>query len=85
MVEWVFWAVAAVAVAACLGVVFAPLLRRRAGTAGRASYDMQVHRDQLREVESDLTRGLLSEAAAAAARVEISRRLLAAAAAEGAE
>ena len=45
---------------------------------------MQVHRDQLREVEADLARGVLSEAEAAATRIEMSRRLLAAAAAEAA-
>jgi cytochrome c-type biogenesis protein CcmH len=83
--EWVFWAVAAVAVTACLGVVFAPLLRRGAGAAPRSSYDMQVHRDQLREVEADVARGVLTPAEAQATRLEISRRLLAAAAAEGAE
>ena len=77
--EWVFWAVAAVAVTACLGVVFAPLLRGGGSAARRASYDMQVHRDQLREVEADLARGLLSAPEAAATRIEISRRLLAAA------
>ena len=31
--EWVFWAIAAVAVTACLGVVFAPLLRGGGGAA----------------------------------------------------
>jgi cytochrome c-type biogenesis protein CcmH len=46
---------------------------------------MQVHRDQLREVEADVARGILSEPEAKATRLEISRRLLAAAAAESAE
>ena len=85
MAEWVFWAVAAVAVTGCLGVVFAPLLRGGGSGARRASYDLQVHRDQLREVEADLARGLLSAPEAEATRIEISRRLLAAATAEGAE
>ena len=75
MAEWVFWAVAAVAVTACLAVVFAPLLRGGGGGARRASYDMQVHADQLREVEADVARGILSEAEAGATRIEISRRL----------
>jgi cytochrome c-type biogenesis protein CcmH len=83
--EWVFWAVAAVAVTACLGVVFAPLLRGGGVARRRASYDMQVHRDRLRAVEADVACGVLSEAEAEATRIEISRRLLAAAAAEGSE
>ena len=46
---------------------------------------MQVHRDQLREVDADLARGVLSEAEADATRIEVSRRLLAAAAEEAVE
>ncbi|HRO12803.1 c-type cytochrome biogenesis protein CcmI, partial [Amaricoccus sp.] len=85
MAEGVFWAVAAVAVTLCLGVVLAPLWRGRGAAARRASYDMRVHRDQLREVEADVARGLMSPAEAEATRIEISRRLLADAAAETAE
>ncbi len=85
MAELIFWAVAAVAVTGCLGVVFAPLLRGGSRSERRASYDMQVHRDQLREVDADIARGLLSEPEAVATRLEISRRLLAAAAEEAAE
>ena len=45
----------------------------------------QVHRDQLREVDADLARGVLTPAEAAASRIEISRRLIAAADAEAVE
>jgi cytochrome c-type biogenesis protein CcmH len=68
-----------------LGVVFAPLLRGGGSGQRRASYDMQVHRDQLREVDADLARGVLSEAEADATRIEVSRRLLAAATEETVE
>ena len=77
--EWLFWGIAAAAGAGCLAFVFAPLLRGAVRGEGRARYDMQVHRDQLREVEADLARGLLSREEAAATGVEVSRRLLAAA------
>ncbi len=77
-----FWGVAAIAMIGCLGVVCAPLLRRSGGGARRASYDMQVHRDQLREIEADLARGIVSPAEAEATRTEIARRLLASADAE---
>lgn len=55
-----------------------PLLRRPAASAIRADYDLRVYRDQLGEVERDRDRGLLTEAQAEAARVEIQRRMLAA-------
>ena len=83
--DWLFWAIAAAAAALCLGAVLAPLLRGAARGERRASHDMQVHRDQLREIDTDLARGVLSEAEAAATRIEVSRRLLAAAEAEAAE
>ena len=58
-------------------------LARHAGAA-RSGSDIAVYRDQLDEVERDLTAGLIGKTEAQAARVEISRRLLAAAAATAA-
>ncbi|MFK7881336.1 c-type cytochrome biogenesis protein CcmI [Roseobacter sp.] len=43
-----------------------------------AAYDLRVYRDQLREVEKDLARGVVSEADADRVRAEVSRRILAA-------
>ena len=80
-----FWLIAAVLAVGCFGLVLAPLLRGAARAERRASYDMQVHRDQLREIEADRARGILSEDEAAATRIEVSRRLIAAADAEAAE
>ncbi len=65
-----------------LVLVLRPLLRPAPDGAARASYDRKVFRDQLREIESDLRRGVVTDAEAGAVRVEISRRLLAAADAE---
>lgn len=45
----------------------------------------QIYKDQLKEVDADLARGLLDVADAGAARAEISRRLLAHAGSRGAE
>ncbi len=45
---------------------------------GRGGHDLAVYRDQLSEIDSDLTRGLLTEAQAEEARLEVERRLLAA-------
>lgn len=62
------------------GAVFAvlwPLGRRPAAPAD--GHDLRVYRDQLEEIERDRKAGHIGEAEAEAARVEISRRLLAAA------
>lgn len=85
MADWLFWGVAVALAAGSLGLVLAPALRGRGRAARRASYDMQVFRDQLREIDADLARGALSPREAEATRLEVSRRLLAAADAEAAE
>lgn len=82
---WIFWLIAAVGAAACLLAVFTPLLRAVSRGTRRASHDLQVFRDQLREIESDLARGVLSADEAEATRIEVSRRLIAAADAEASE
>lgn len=60
-----------------LGAALWPLLRRPAPP--RAGDDVAVYRDQLDEIERDLAAGVLAPAEAEAARVEVSRRLIAAA------
>ena len=65
----------------CLGVVAVlalPLLSRRAAV-GMDHPDLAVYRDQLAELEREVARGLLPATEAASARLEIERRLLAAA------
>jgi len=83
--EVVFLSVAGVMALLVLALVFAPVLTGRVRSDRRASHDMQVYRDQLREIELDETRGILSAEEARGTKVEISRRLLAAADAEAAE
>lgn len=62
-----------------LALLVGPLLRPRKLAVNRADYDLTVYRDQLREVDADVERGLLTTAQAEAARTEIKRRMLAAA------
>ena len=84
--DWLFWGIAAALAARLPRPRASPrCCAAPAAAERRASYDMQVHRDQLREIDADLARGVLSEAEAAATRLEVSRRLLAAADAEAAE
>lgn len=78
----VFWMIAGLLAAGALLVVFLPLLRGSGAGGRRASYDMQVYCDQLREVDRDVARGVIAEAEAEALRTEIGRKLLAAADAE---
>jgi len=74
-----FWVLCAVLTAAVLYAVTRPLSApvTAPADASDAASDIAVYRDQLKEIEADRVRGLLSDAEAEAARVEISRRLLA--------
>ncbi len=74
----IFWIVAAVMVLAALAALLAPLLRARGDAVESVEYDIEVYRDQLGEMERDAERGLLTGEEVAAARTEISRRMLAA-------
>jgi cytochrome c-type biogenesis protein CcmH len=58
--------------------ILAPLLRGSRPVASRGSFDQAVYRDQLHELDRDITRGLITPTEADAARLEIQRRLLAA-------
>jgi cytochrome c-type biogenesis protein CcmH len=71
------WFVLALMTAAAVFAVLWPLSRTRATLS--AGQDMAVYADQIAEIERDRTAGLIPEVEAAAARVEVSRRLLAAA------
>nr|HEV8010521.1 c-type cytochrome biogenesis protein CcmI [Bradyrhizobium sp.] len=70
------WFVFALMTAAAVFAVLWPLGRRRPQSDGS---EATVYRDQLAEVDRDLAAGLIGCSEAEAARVEISRRLLAAA------
>ena len=70
------WFVMALMTAAAIFAVLWPLARR---TPLRSGSDIAVYRDQLDEVGRDRAAGLIGEREAEAARIEVSRRLLAAA------
>ena len=57
-------------------VVCLPLLRGVPMVEERGQFDRAVYRDQLKEVDRDVARGVLSPAEAGSARLEIQRRLL---------
>ena len=75
----IFALAAALLTALAVAAVLVPVLRRHRRGPSRADYDLTVYRDQLRELESDRARGLVSEEQVEAARTEIERRMLRAA------
>jgi cytochrome c-type biogenesis protein CcmH len=77
------WLVLALMTAGAILAVLWPLGRRRADTP--AANELAVYQDQLQEIERDRTAGSIGAAEAEAARVEVSRRLIAAADARQAE
>jgi cytochrome c-type biogenesis protein CcmH len=79
----VLWLVFGVMAVMAVGFVAVPLLRRapREAMPERADYDLAVYKDQLRDIERDRMRGALDEEQAAAASLEVERRLLATASA----
>ena len=70
------WLVLALMTAAAIFAVLWPLSRRTPLASGS---DIAVYRDQLDEIERDRSAGQIGEPEAEAARIEVSRRLLAAA------
>ena len=71
-----FW-LAPILIATLVAVLLLRALRAPADTVMTpAASDIAVYRDQLKEVDRDLTRGVLTEAEAEAVRTEVSRRLL---------
>lgn len=76
MGDILFWGVALAMALAVSGLMVAALARGRGAVA--EDHDLRVYRDQLKEVDRDLARGLIGEDEAARLRVEIGRRVLAA-------
>lgn len=82
MTFWVITGGLAIVVAGLLGL---SLRRERTAERSAAAYDLQVYREQLRELDRDLARGVVSAADAARVRTEVSRRILGADTAQQAE
>jgi cytochrome c-type biogenesis protein CcmH len=73
----ILWIIFALMTAAAILAVLWPLGRKAAASGG--GDDLAVYQDQLEEIGRDRSAGLIGQAEAEAARVEVSRRLLAAA------
>lgn len=75
----IFWIVAGVVAVVTVGVMLVPLRRADAVAPTRGAFDVNVYKDQLKELEREAAEGRVAESELAAARLEIERRLLAAA------
>ena len=73
MVLWI--AMAVLAAAACLPLLL-PLGGSRRVARSAAAPAMAIYRDQLDEVDRDVSRGVIADSEAAGARTEIARRLI---------
>ncbi|MDO5756200.1 MAG: c-type cytochrome biogenesis protein CcmI [Rhodobacterales bacterium] len=73
-----FWVIAAILALVCSGLIASALLRARGGAVPPAAYDLEVYRDQLKGVDKDLARGVITGEEAERMRTEVSRRILAA-------
>lgn len=75
MTFWIIITVLALAVSGLMGLA---LLRGRVGDEPPAAFDLRVYRAQLKEVDRDLARGVVSAEDGERTKAEISRRILAA-------
>ncbi|MBW7056005.1 c-type cytochrome biogenesis protein CcmI [Paracoccus bogoriensis] len=71
-----FWIISLAMTAIVAWVVLAPVWRGRTDSQPAAAYDLRVYRDQLREVDRDLERGVIQPDDAQRLRAEIGRKVL---------
>jgi cytochrome c-type biogenesis protein CcmH len=74
-----FWVVAGLLILVALGALLRPLVSRAGRGAGEAEAAVAMFRRQLADIDTELGQGRLASDEAAAARTEITRRMLAAA------
>ena len=72
-----FWIITVGMTLAVGGLLASRLLRNETPSTQDTVYDLRVYRDQLREIERDVARGVLDKQNAEQTRIEISRRILA--------
>jgi cytochrome c-type biogenesis protein CcmH len=74
----IFWVVAVMIGMGVAAALLVPMLWRRAAPSDAAEFDMEVYRDQLRQIDRDRVDGLIDDVEAEAGRAEVGRRLLSA-------
>ncbi|GHA50516.1 c-type cytochrome biogenesis protein CcmI [Amylibacter ulvae] len=72
------WGAAIILALICFGILMKPVLRpTMAAQLEHNETALEIYKDQLAEIDRDLVRGLIGDTDAAAARLEIQRRILA--------
>lgn len=71
-----FWIAAGAIALAVTGLLLGALSRNRMEDVAPAASDLNVYRDQLREVDRDLERGVIAKADADRVRTELARKIL---------
>lgn len=71
-----FWAIITALALAVSALLALAILRGRIGEEPPAAYDLRVYRDQLKEVDRDLARGVITIEEAERVRTEVARRIL---------
>jgi cytochrome c-type biogenesis protein CcmH len=71
-----FWIFAALLTALAIMVVLYPLSRKQKKLESADAYDLTVYKSQLKEIDTDVKRGLIAASEADAARAEVARRLI---------
>lgn len=82
MIWHIFWIISGILALSVMIWIVAAFWRTTDADADSKSYDIDVYKAQLAEVDRDLARGIVNEDQADAVRLEISRRLLTADASE---
>ncbi|MGR3376223.1 c-type cytochrome biogenesis protein CcmI [Salipiger abyssi] len=73
-----FWIVAGAGALIVAALLALALLRGQRETGPAEAYDLQIYRDQLKEIERDAARGVIGSEEAERLKTEVSRRILAA-------
>jgi cytochrome c-type biogenesis protein CcmH len=76
--DMTFWVILAITTSAAAALLSAPFIRRLDRPRAELAGNIEVCRDQLKEVESKQRQGLIDDAQAEASRLEIAKRVLAA-------
>ena len=74
----IFWTIAIALAIACAAILVRTLVRDAAAPESSAACDLRVYRDQLREIDRDVERGIVDPEEAERMRAEVQRRILAA-------
>ncbi len=73
----VFWLTTGILALAVIAILAASMMRQRETDVAPEKYDLDVYKDQLREIEHDAARGIIAEEEAERLKTEVSRRILA--------